>query len=77
MYILALDPNFGPFIGDIVWGKKTKDHLHRGLEDDADGAANRQTKAQKSAILDLMLGQIANYCPVISRNTIVKNASSQ
>ena len=27
-------------------------------------------------MLDLMLGQIANYCPVISRNTIVKNSTS-
>jgi hypothetical protein len=23
-----------------------------------------------------MLGQIANYCPIISRNTIVKNSTS-
>ena len=27
-------------------------------------------------MLDLMLGKIANYCPVISRNTITKNATS-
>ena len=27
-------------------------------------------------MLELMLGQIANYCPVISRNTIVKNSTS-
>jgi hypothetical protein len=31
---------------------------------------------QKNATLELMLGQIANYCPVISRNTIVKNSTS-
>ena len=27
-------------------------------------------------MLELMLGQIANYCPIISRNTIVKNSTS-
>ena len=26
-------------------------------------------------MLELMLGQIANYCPVISRNMIVKNST--
>ena len=27
-------------------------------------------------MLELMLGQIANYCPVIARNTIVKKSTS-
>ena len=27
-------------------------------------------------MLDLLLGQIANYCPIISRQTIVKNSTS-
>ena len=39
-------------------------------------ASSRRTAAQKVAQLELMLGQIANYCPVISRNTIVKNSTS-
>ena len=26
-------------------------------------------------MLELILGQIANYCPIISRNTIVKNST--
>ena len=30
----------------------------------------------KSVMLHLMLGQIANYCPVISRNSIVKTSTS-
>lgn len=34
------------------------------------------TAAQKVAHLELMLGQIANYCPITSRNTIVKNSTS-
>ena len=36
----------------------------------------RRTAHQKNASLELMLGQIANYCPVIARNTIVKNSTS-
>ena len=38
--------------------------------------AKRKTAQQKVSLLELMLGQIANYCPVISRNTIVKNSTS-
>lgn len=37
---------------------------------------SRRTAAQKVAHLELMHGQIANYCPIISRNTIVKNSTS-
>ena len=36
----------------------------------------RKTKEQQSAALDLMLGQIANFCPIISRDTIIKNSIS-
>ena len=38
--------------------------------------ANRSTAAQKCTHLELMLGQLANYCPIISRNTFVKNSTS-
>ena len=44
--------------------------------DGEDLAANRRTAAQKVINLELMLGQMANYCPVISRNIIVKNSTS-
>ena len=37
---------------------------------------SHRTAAQKVAQLDLLLGQIANFCPIISRNTIVKNSTS-
>ena len=39
-------------------------------------AADGRTALQQVYMLELMLGQIANYCPVISRNTIVKNSTS-
>jgi len=50
----------------------------RGLQDDPESVpqASRRTAQQKCTHLELMLGQIANYCPVISRNTIVKNSTS-
>ena len=50
----------------------------RGFTDDGEDVptAKRQTAQQKVNFLELMLGQIANYCPVISRNTLVKNSTS-
>lgn len=77
-YILSLDSNFAPFLVDgFTWLKKSGNPL-RGLTDDGEGVpeAKRRTAEQKVTHLDLMLGQIANYCPVISRNTIVKNSTS-
>ena len=50
----------------------------RGLENDGEDipTATRRTAAQKLTHLELMLGQIANYCPIIARNTIVKKSTS-
>ena len=78
-YTLSLDPNFAPYLIDgVTWSKKTTTAPLRGLEDDAEPIpeAQRRTAAQKATQLELLLGQIANYCPVISRNTIVKNSTS-
>lgn len=78
-YTLSLDPNFAGFLVDgFTWLKKTNNVPLRGLVNDAHPIpeANRRTAAQKTTHLELMLGQIANYCPVISRNTIVKNSTS-
>ena len=76
-YVLSLDANFAPFLIDgTTWQKKTRAHPHRGLDDDAApvAEARRKTAAQKVTQLELMLGQIANYCPVISRNSIIKSS---
>lgn len=75
IYILSLDSNFVPFLNE-TWLKKSTTNPLRGLEDDEEDAPNRLTAVQKNAHLDLLLGQIANYCPVISRNSIVKNSTS-
>ena len=70
-YTLSLDANFVKFLGkDTTWQKKSAQNPHRGLTDDGEFTA-----VQRASQLDLMLGQIANYCPVISRNTIVKNST--
>ena len=58
--------------------KKTATNPHRGLQNDRSSVseAQRLTASQKNAHLDLLRGQIANFCPVISRNSIVKNSVS-
>ena len=79
IYTLALDENFAPLLVDgVTWQKKTRTAPLRGFTDDGVDipAARRKTAQQKVNILDLMLGQIANYCPIISRNTIVRNSTS-
>ena len=78
-YVLSLDANFAPFLAnDFQWEKRSRAVPNRGFTDDPATVpvANRKTAAQKVTLLELMLGQIANYCPVISRNTIVKNSTS-
>ena len=78
-YTLSLDPNFAAFLTDTAtWGKKTNASPLRGFIDDDEPvpAPRRRTATQKATHLDMLLGQIANYAPVISRNTIVKNSTS-
>ena len=74
IYVLSLDKNFVPFL-DATWRKQT---AARGLTNDGTTVpeAQRLTAAQKNAHLDLLLGQMANFCPVISRNSIVKHSTS-
>ena len=77
IYILSLDKNFVPFL-DATWQKQTAANPRRGLTNDGTAVpeAQRLTAVQKNAHLDLLLGQIANFCPVISRNSIVKHSTS-
>lgn len=73
------DRNFAGFLADgVTWLKKSPGSPRRGFQDDPETVpqASRRTAQQKCTHLELMLGQIANYCPVISRNTIVKNSTS-
>ena len=79
IYTLSLDPNFAPFLVEgVKWEKKTKANPVRGFGNDGEPIpeAQRLTAQQKVSYLELLLGQIANFCPIISRNTIVKNSTS-
>lgn len=76
-YILSLDPTFALFlVTGTTWSKKTRAESLRGFTDDPASTANTRTTVQKVAQLKLMLVQIANFCHVISRNTITKNPTS-
>ena len=76
-YTLSLDQNFSIFLVDVSsWLKENATNPTRGLTSDAQGVPNRRTSEQKVSHLELMLGQIANYCPIISRNTIIKQSTS-
>ncbi|KAK3746301.1 hypothetical protein QZH41_004542 [Actinostola sp. cb2023] len=79
LYTLSLDNNFAPFLTEgASWAKKTKAQPLRGFTDDGEDVLRpkRLTAQQKVSFLELMLGQIANYCPIIARNTLVKNSTS-
>ena len=79
IYTLNLDNNFSAFLVEgVTWGKHTSNAPLRGFTNDADTVpeANRLTAQIKVNRLNLMLGQIANYCPVIARNRIVKSSTS-
>ena len=78
-YVLSLDSNFAPFlVSGAPWEQKTKSNATRRFVDDTAPIPTeiRRTAVQKVARLELMLGQIANFCPVISRNTIVRSSTS-
>ena len=72
LYILLLDNGFQTFLTDgATWQKKSAAHPNRGFVDDGDAVVEPQhhTAVQKSATLELMLGQI-------SRNSIIKGCTS-
>ena len=79
LYTLSLDSNFAPFLADgVQWLKKTRARPLRRLENDGDSVplTRRLSTHQKVNFLELMLSQIANYCPIVSRSTLVKNSTS-
>ena len=73
LYCLKSDKLFKDFLKpDVTWQKKTKANANRGFTDTAGGL----TAAEKAENLELMLEQLANYCTIISRKTIVDNSTS-
>lgn len=79
LYALYLNGEFAPFLLDgAEWEKKSRTSPCRRFLDDADTVpeAQRRTKECKAAKLELMLAKIANYCPVISRHSVIRNSTS-
>ena len=87
VYRLNSDPRFAIFLLEgVEWLKLSRiPGDTRGLVADVLAAVDDNapqpdpagfTAAQKARNLDLMLQQIANFCPVISRRTIVNEATS-
>ena len=65
MHILSLQNNFVPFL-EATWQKQTATNPRRGLTDEGSSVlkAKQLTAVQKNAHLNLLLGQIASFCPV-------------
>ena len=77
LYCLSLDDKFTDFLApDASWSRKSVSDPYHGLQDDPATAHNPLTKQQKCVRLELLLGQIANFCPGIARNVIVKESTS-
>ena len=76
IFQLKADQQFAPyFTAGTTWLRKTRGAPNRGYTDDAD-RENGKTAAQKVASLELMLGQIANFAPILSRRSIVYDSTS-
>ena len=74
LFNLTLDGKFEMFLeDDFTW--KSEAEQNRGLKSDTDGE-NKKTAKQKLALLNRLLGSIASYAPVISRQYIMKEATS-
>ena len=69
-----LDSQFAPYIIDsVTWLKYSQSAPKQGFTHDRSDAPETEcrTAAQKVAMLELMLVQVANYCLIIARNMIV------
>ena len=75
LFHLTLDGSFEDFLEDGVEWKSSAFENRGLLPDDASKGAAARTAKQKATILKLMLGTIASYAPVISREFIVNEAS--
>lgn len=62
----------------MAWLKKSPGNPQCGFQGNAKSVpqASCRTAQQKRTNLKLMLGQVVNYCPIISRKSIVKNLTS-
>ena len=78
-YTLSSEPLFAPFFNDnVIWDTKSRRKPTRGFTDDNYDVpdSNRLTAAQKAIHLNLLLGRIAMYAPVVARYIIVDRSTS-
>ena len=76
LYNFRLDPEIKPYLkSDLVFGVKTKTKPNRDLKNSGSGD-NVITAEDQCEIVDMMLMQIANYCPTIPYNDIVLDCGS-
>ena len=74
-YHLSLNNEFAPYIDPtFTWGKASV--ANRGLVGDVAGTDNGKTAAQKNAVLEQMLGLVAQFAPSLLRNDIIKKSTS-
>ena len=74
LYNLSLDKDFASFIApNSKWEIKDTSETHGLL---ADAGDNGESAKSKSAKLELMLGNIANYCLVLARDKIANEITS-
>ena len=68
LYILTLDENTAQFI-KLTWLKASKKDPYRGFKSDTPESepieSKRKSAATKVSQLELMLGQIANFAPIV------------
>ena len=75
LFNLTVDGSFSEFLQEgYTWSPPSV--LHRGLVDDEAATANSRTALQKEAYLNLMLGSIAGFAPVIRRTYFMQEACS-
>ena len=81
VYNIRQDECFAPFT-NMSWNKFTKkaDNKYRGLVADTDATqpvkAKQKSQEAKLAALELRLEMIANWAPIVSRLSILRNSTS-
>ena len=75
LFNLTIDGSFNEFLAEgFTWKAPTV--LNRGLRDDEGDGQNKRTAAQKVLCLNMMLGSIAGYAPIIRRTFFTNEACS-
>ena len=78
LLFLHSEPIFRPYLVHTCTWKRSSKVLgdpNRGFMDGDNSVPGIQSAAQKHAILNLLLGRIAVYCPILSHFTIVRQST--